>query len=53
VEKNNISYGLPVDVTMESVQHAAGLANAHQFIIEMEKQYETEAGIHIHTYKIL
>jgi ABC-type bacteriocin/lantibiotic exporter with double-glycine peptidase domain len=29
---------------MESVQHAAGLANAHQFIIEMEKQYETEAG---------
>lgn len=42
--KENISYGLPVDVTMESVHHAAGLANAHQFIIEMEKQYETEAG---------
>lgn len=42
--KENIGYGLPADVTMETIQHAARLANAHQFIIEMEKQYETEAG---------
>ena len=29
---------------METVQHAASLANAHQFIMEMKDQYETEAG---------
>ncbi|XP_076106354.1 ABC-type oligopeptide transporter ABCB9-like isoform X1 [Mytilus galloprovincialis] len=42
--KDNIGYGLGSDVTIETVQQAAGMANAHEFIMEMEKQYETEAG---------
>ncbi|XP_063397475.1 ABC-type oligopeptide transporter ABCB9-like [Mytilus trossulus] len=42
--KDNIGYGLSSDITIETVQHAAGMANAHAFIMEMEKQYETEAG---------
>ncbi|CAG2229586.1 ABCB9 [Mytilus edulis] len=42
--KDNIGYGLSSDITIETVQQAAGMANAHEFIMEMEKQYETEAG---------
>ncbi|VDH92845.1 ATP-binding cassette, subfamily B (MDR/TAP), member 9 [Mytilus galloprovincialis] len=42
--KDNIGYGLGSDVTIETVQQAAGMANAHEFIMEMEKQYVTEAG---------
>lgn len=42
--KDNIAYGMSADVTLETVQHAASLSNADQFIMEMEKKYQTDAG---------
>jgi ATP-binding cassette subfamily B protein len=39
----NILYGKP-DATMEEVLEAAKLANAHQFIMEMENGYNTFTG---------
>jgi len=40
---NNIRYGR-LDATDEEIEHAAKLANAHDFIMKMEKGYETIAG---------
>jgi subfamily B ATP-binding cassette protein MsbA len=40
---NNIAFG-KTDVTMEQVVGAAKIANAHNFIIETEKSYETNIG---------
>ncbi|XP_033748629.1 ATP-binding cassette sub-family B member 9-like [Pecten maximus] len=43
--KDNIRCGLlEENYGMERVIRAAGLANAHQFIIEMKKGYDTQAG---------
>ncbi|XP_069135284.1 ABC-type oligopeptide transporter ABCB9-like [Argopecten irradians] len=43
--KDNIRCGLPEEnYGMERVVRAAGLANAHQFITEMKKGYDTQAG---------
>jgi ATP-binding cassette subfamily B protein len=41
--KNNIAYGRP-EATMEDIEQAARHANAHQFIINMEKGYDTSVG---------
>lgn len=40
---NNIAYGKP-GATMEEVQHAAQIANAHDFIMQMPEAYQTEIG---------
>jgi len=40
---NNIAFGLP-DVSREDVEKAAKIANAHDFILQMEKGYETHIG---------
>jgi subfamily B ATP-binding cassette protein MsbA len=40
---NNIAFGKP-NVTLEQVKDAARIANAHNFIIETEKGYETNIG---------
>ncbi|MCO5946291.1 ABC transporter ATP-binding protein [Mucilaginibacter flavidus] len=40
---NNIAFGKP-DATREDVENAAKIANAHNFIIETEKSYETNIG---------
>lgn len=41
--RQNISYGKP-DAPFEEVVHAATIARAHDFIMEMENGYETEVG---------
>ena len=40
---NNISFGVE-NATQEKVEEAARIANAHDFIIEMEKGYQTNIG---------
>ncbi|XP_057314184.1 ABC-type oligopeptide transporter ABCB9-like [Hydractinia symbiolongicarpus] len=40
----NITYGLSVQPTMETVKHYASLANAHTFIEEMSNSYDTQTG---------
>lgn len=40
---NNITFGVP-SATMEEVEAAARIANAHEFITEMEQGYETSIG---------
>ncbi len=40
---NNIAFGMP-GVTEEDVIKAAKIANAHEFIIQMEKGYQTNIG---------
>lgn len=40
---NNIAFGLK-NITKEQVIEAAKIANAHQFIVEMENGYETNIG---------
>jgi ATP-binding cassette subfamily B protein len=39
----NIAYGKP-DATLEEIQHAARLANAHDFIVRQPKGYNTMVG---------
>jgi ABC-type multidrug transport system fused ATPase/permease subunit len=41
--RNNVALGRP-DLTMEQVESAARAAYAHDFIMEMEKGYESEIG---------
>ncbi|MFJ1894801.1 ABC transporter ATP-binding protein [Streptomyces sp. NPDC088115] len=41
----NIAYGLP-DATDEQIERAARAAQAHRFIAELPKGYETEVGEH-------
>ena len=41
--KENIAYGLD-KWDLDLVQNAATMANAHQFISEMNRQYDTETG---------
>jgi subfamily B ATP-binding cassette protein MsbA len=41
--KNNIAYGIE-DISMEQVVNAAKAANAHDFIDEFEKKYDTVVG---------
>jgi ATP-binding cassette subfamily B protein len=41
--KENISYG-KLDATQEEIERAAKLVNAHSFIMNMEKGYDTEVG---------
>lgn len=41
--ENNIRLGKP-DATMDEVIEAAKLANAHDFIVELEKGYKTDIG---------
>lgn len=41
--RNNIAYGLP-DVPMEDIIAAAKVANAHEFISDMEDGYDTVVG---------
>jgi ATP-binding cassette subfamily B protein len=41
--KDNIAYGRP-DVKEEEVIEAAKLVNAHEFIMKLEKGYDTEVG---------
>ncbi|MBO5699642.1 MAG: ABC transporter ATP-binding protein [Bacteroidaceae bacterium] len=40
---NNIAFGVK-DATLEQVQEAAKIANAHEFIMQSEKGYETNVG---------
>lgn len=40
---NNIAYGL-TDVPREQIEEAARIANAHQFIAEFERGYDTPVG---------
>ena len=39
--RDNIAYGLQEDCPLEKVQEAARRANAHNFICELEKGYDT------------
>ncbi|KAK2920766.1 antigen peptide transporter 2a [Channa argus] len=41
--RDNIAYGLP-DCTLEKIQDAARKANAHDFIVQLHKGYDTEVG---------
>jgi ATP-binding cassette, subfamily B, bacterial len=41
--RNNIAYGRP-DATMEEIQKAAAIANAHNFILRLPDQYATMVG---------
>uniref|UniRef100_A0A672YSC7 Antigen peptide transporter 2-like n=1 Tax=Sphaeramia orbicularis TaxID=375764 RepID=A0A672YSC7_9TELE len=41
--KDNIAYGLP-ECSLEEIQEAARKANAHDFIKQLEKGYDTEVG---------
>lgn len=41
--RNNISLGKP-DATLEEIQAAAKIANAHDFIMDLPKQYDTSIG---------
>ena len=41
--KENISYGME-NASVETIEDAAKLANAHQFITEMTEKYNTETG---------
>jgi ATP-binding cassette subfamily B protein len=41
--RENIRYGR-LDATDEEVEEAAGLAEAHEFIVTLEKGYDTEVG---------
>jgi len=41
--KENIAYGCP-EVTMEQIEEASKLANAHDFIQEFPAQYDTPVG---------
>jgi ATP-binding cassette, subfamily B (MDR/TAP), member 9 len=40
----NIAYGLDQEVTQEQIINAAKMANAHNFIMEASKEYDTECG---------
>ncbi len=40
---NNIAFGM-TDVSQEQVEHAAKIANAHEFILKLENGYETNIG---------
>jgi subfamily B ATP-binding cassette protein MsbA len=40
---NNIAFGME-KVSLEKVQEAAKIANAHDFIIDLEHQYDTNIG---------
>ena len=40
---NNIAFGME-NVTQEDVERAAGIANAHDFIMQMEQGYQTNIG---------
>ncbi len=42
--KENIAYGLEDELENEHIINAAKMANAHNFIMEAPKQYETECG---------
>ena len=42
---NNIAFGVD-NATQEQVEAAARIANAHDFIMEMEKGYQTNVGDH-------
>uniref|UniRef100_A0AAQ5ZFL3 Transporter associated with antigen processing, subunit type a n=1 Tax=Amphiprion ocellaris TaxID=80972 RepID=A0AAQ5ZFL3_AMPOC len=41
--KDNITYGLP-DCSLDEIQEAARKANAHDFIRQLDKGYDTEVG---------
>jgi ATP-binding cassette, subfamily B, bacterial MsbA len=41
--RENIGFGVS-DISMEEVEHAARIANAHNFIVETEKGYENSVG---------
>ena len=40
----NIAYGLDQEVSQEQIINAAKMANAHNFIMEASKEYDTECG---------
>lgn len=40
---NNIAFGM-TGIQQQAIQHAAGIANAHDFIMQMPDQYETNIG---------
>lgn len=42
--RENILYGATQGTTDEDVQRAAGLANAHDFIMELAEGYDTQVG---------
>lgn len=42
---NNIAFGMP-GVTSEQIRHAAHLAGAHEFIMQMPQGYDTPVGDH-------
>lgn len=41
--RDNIAYGKP-DATMEEIERAARMANAHEFIMQLPKGYDTQIG---------
>lgn len=43
--EDNIAYGV-VDYTKEDLYEAAKLANAHEFIVQLEDGYKTKVGEH-------
>ena len=40
----NIAYGLEEDFTFEKIEEASKMANAHNFIVDTPKKYDTECG---------
>ena len=41
---NNIALGIEDKVTLEQVEQAARIANAHEFIVQMEEEYQSIIG---------
>lgn len=42
--KENISFGIDVETDLEKIIEVSKLANAHEFIINFEKGYDTVVG---------
>ncbi len=42
--RNNIALGMDKDVSLEAIQEACKIANAHDFIMALPKQYDTNIG---------
>lgn len=42
--RDNIQYGLMENKSQEEVEHVAKMANAHLFISQFQRGYETECG---------
>ena len=42
--RENIGYGVSGEVSMEEVKKVAQWSNAHEFVVKLPQQYNTETG---------